>query len=161
MADYTLRNGQELNSLLTNTHMVTPNYSSNSNASYLYSNSQVPYTTINTVYPTYASTYSPTSAEVDFASETSQMPLHYQKNSPVASSLSQPHTVVPTQYQPPRPSTHRYSYSNRAVLPQDSYSMIETEDQDSVNRDTMLSEPVSPALEGYPDVKDFDLLIRR
>jgi hypothetical protein len=39
--------------------------------------------------------------------------------------------------------------------------MIETEDQDSVNRDTMLSEPVSPALEGYPDVKDFDLLIRR
>jgi hypothetical protein len=39
--------------------------------------------------------------------------------------------------------------------------MVDTEDQDSVNRDTMLSEPVSPILEGYPDVKEFDLLMRR
>lgn len=161
MAEYTPRNGQELNTLLANAHMVTPNYSSNSNATYFYGNGHLPYTTINPVYPTYATAYSPTSAEVHFAPETSQMPLRYQKPSHLPSSLSQPHTVVQPQYQPPRPSTQRHSYANRAVFPQDSYLMIETEDQDSVNRDTMLSEPVCPALEGYPDVKDFDLLIRR
>jgi hypothetical protein len=162
MAEYTPRNGQELNTLLANAHMVTPNYSSNSSASYLYSNSQVPYTTINAVYPTYAATYSPTNAEVHFPPDTSQMPLHYQKtSSDLASNLSQPHSLVQTHYQPPQPPTQRYSYVNRAAFHQDSYSMIETEDQDSVNRDTMLSEPVSPLLEGYPDVKDFDLLIRR
>jgi hypothetical protein len=78
---------------------------------------QVPYTTINAVYPMYTNTYFPTNAEVHFTPETSQIPLRYQKNSHLASSLSQP----------PRPSTPRYSYADIAVFPQDSYSMIETD----------------------------------
>lgn len=36
-----------------------------------------------------------------------------------------------------------------------------TECQDSPNEDTMLSEPVVPPLEGYPDVHDFDELMKR
>lgn len=36
-----------------------------------------------------------------------------------------------------------------------------TERQDSENENTMLSEPVVPALEGYPDVHDFDELMKR
>ncbi|EXJ60965.1 hypothetical protein A1O7_05118 [Cladophialophora yegresii CBS 114405] len=36
-----------------------------------------------------------------------------------------------------------------------------TECQDSPNQDTMLSEPVVPPLDGYPDVHDFDELMKR
>ncbi len=35
-----------------------------------------------------------------------------------------------------------------------------TECQDSPNQGTMLSEPVVPALEGYPDVQEFDELMK-
>jgi hypothetical protein len=162
MTEYTPRNGQELNTLLANAHMVMPHYSSNSGASYIYSNGQVPYTTINAVYPTYTTTYSPNNTAAHFTPENSQMAVHYQQNSShLAASLSQPRTIAQTQYQPSRHSTQRYSYANRAAIHQDPYSMVDTEDQDSVNRDTMFSEPVSPVLDGYPDVKEFDLLIRR
>ncbi|KAL6240386.1 hypothetical protein RBB50_012668 [Rhinocladiella similis] len=42
------------------------------------------------------------------------------------------------------------------------YSHVDgTECQDSPNEDTMLSEPVIPPLEGYPNVNDFDELVKR
>lgn len=37
----------------------------------------------------------------------------------------------------------------------------EIESQESYNEDTALSEPISPPLEGFPNVHDFDLLIKR
>jgi hypothetical protein len=162
MAEHTPRNGQELNSLLANAHIAMPHYPSDGGASYIYGNGQIPYTNVNAVYPVYTTSYSPNNTTAYFTAESSQMGLHYQQTSShLAASLSQPRTVAQTQYLPSRPSTQRYSYANRAALRQDSYSMVDTEDQDSVNRDTMLSEPVSPVLEGYPDVKEFDLLMRR
>jgi hypothetical protein len=36
----------------------------------------------------------------------------------------------------------------------------ELESQDSRNEDTMLSEPIIPPLEGFPDVKEFDRLVK-
>lgn len=36
-----------------------------------------------------------------------------------------------------------------------------TEDQNSPNAETMLSEPISPVPVGYPDVHEFDELMRR
>lgn len=162
MTEYSPRNGQELNHLLANAHLVMPHYSSGSGASYIYSNDQDPYATINAVYPTYTATYSPNNTAAQFMPETSQMALHYPHHSShLGGSLPQPRPLAQTQCQPSRPSTQRYSYANRAVSHHDSYSMVDTEDQDSVNRDTMLSEPVSPVLDGYPDVKEFDLLMRR
>ena len=162
MTDYTPRNGQELNSLLANTHMVMPHYSSTGGADYIYGNGQFPYTTINAVYPTYTTTYSPSDHAAHFESENPQMAVHYQQNSShLATSLAQSRTHATPQYLPSRSSTQRCSYADRAALPHDSQSVIETEDQDSFNRDSMRSEPVSPPLEGYPDVKEFDQLMRR
>ena len=40
------------------------------------------------------------------------------------------------------------------------YGMPETEEQDSFNDVSMQSEPVVPPLEGYPDVKKFDQLLK-
>jgi len=43
----------------------------------------------------------------------------------------------------------------------ETYSVPDTESQESFNEDTRASEPVEPAMEGYPDVKAFDDLMRR
>lgn len=37
----------------------------------------------------------------------------------------------------------------------------EVESQDSINETTMSSEPISPPLDGFPHVEDFDKLIER
>lgn len=37
----------------------------------------------------------------------------------------------------------------------------ETEEQDSVNRESGMSEPIEPALEGYPNVDEFDDLMKQ
>jgi len=162
MTEYTPRNGQEPNPLLANAHMVLPHYSSNGGASYIYSNGHVPYTAINAVYPTYTTAYSPNNNITHFTPEGSQMAIQYQQNSiNLAVSLSQRSTVAQPQYLASQPSMQQYTYANRAALSRDSYSLIDTEDQDSVNRESMLSEPISPVLEGYPDVNEFDVLMAR
>jgi hypothetical protein len=90
------------------------------------------------------------------------MAIQYQQNSiNLAVSLSQRSTVAQPQYLASQSSMQQYSYANRAALSRDSYSLIDTEDQDSVNRESMLSEPISPVLEGYPDVNEFDVLMAR
>jgi hypothetical protein len=162
MTEHTPRNGQELNSLLANAHMVMPHYSSNGGAGHIYGPSQVPYTIINAVYPTYTTTYSPNNNTTHFTAESSQMAIRYQQNSTnLVASLSQRSTVAQPQHVASQSSMQQYSYANRAALLRDSYSLIDTEDQDSVNRETMLSEPLSPVLEGYPDVNEFDVLMVR
>jgi hypothetical protein len=162
MTEHTPRNGQELNSLLANAHIVMPHYSSNGGASDLYGPDQVPYTPINAVYPTSTTIYSPNNNTTPFTLESSQMAIHYQPNSTnLAAGLSQRSTVAQPEYLASQPSMQRRSYANRAALSRGSRTLIATEDQDSVNRETMLSEPVSPGLEGYPDVKEFDALMVR
>lgn len=159
MTEYTLRNGQEVNSLLPDAHMVVPLYSSNEGASYIYSNSQVPYTQVNAVYPAYTTS---NNNMPHFIPENPQMAVQYHQNSShLTGGLTQPPTFAQTQYPAARSSTHRYAYTNRATLQQDYYSMVDTEEQDSANRESMLSEPVSPVLEGYPDVNEFNVLMRR
>jgi len=162
MTEHTPRSGQEPNSLLPNAHMVMPHYSSNGGASYIYGPGQVSYTAVNAAYPTYTTTYSPNNNTTHFTPESSQMAIHYQQNSTtLAASLSQRSSAAQPQYPASQSSMQQYSYANRAALSRDSYSLVDTEDQDSVNRVTMLSEPVSPVLEGYPDVNEFDVLMAR
>ena len=161
MTEYTPQNGQELNSLQPNARIVIPHYSSNAGASYIYSPGQVP-ATPTTVYPTYMTLYSPNNNTTHLTPESSQMAIHHQQNpTNLAASLSQRSTVAQPQYLAFQPSMQQYSYANQAALSRDSYSLMDTEDQDSVNKETMFSEPASPVLEGYPDVNEFDALIVR
>lgn len=44
---------------------------------------------------------------------------------------------------------------------QDALSKFEIESQESPNEETMLSEPVMPPLDGFPDVQEFDQLMNR
>ncbi|KAL1958334.1 hypothetical protein VTO42DRAFT_4651 [Malbranchea cinnamomea] len=59
-----------------------------------------------------------------------------------------------------QPYSHaRYLPSARYFSVQDMSLSLEIESQESCNEDTMLSEPVYPVPEGFPDVREFDQLM--
>ena len=163
MTEYTPRNSQDLNPLLTNSHLVMSHYSNTNVASYMYTNGQIPYPTTNTLYPTYTTSYSPTNGTTQFPTDSSQMALQYQQSSTqYPTALSQQRVLAQSQYLPSRTtSVQRYCYSNRPAMGPDVYPLADTEEQTSFNQETMLSEPYIPVQEGYPDVKEFDQLMRR
>lgn len=68
-----------------------------------------------------------------------------------------PHPHPSTQYM----TQSRYLQSPRYLPLRDALSETEIESQESRHEETMLSEPVVPALDGFPDVKEFDQLMRR
>ena len=70
---------------------------------------------------------------------------------------SQPRAVTAA----PLFSPHHTQRSQFRETRYETYSIPDTESQDSFNEDTRASEPVEPAMEGYPDVKDFDDLMKR
>lgn len=55
----------------------------------------------------------------------------------------------------------RYLQSPRYLPLRDALNETDIEDQESRNEGTMLSEPVMPQLDGFPDVKEFDQLMQR
>lgn len=55
----------------------------------------------------------------------------------------------------------RYPDATRLISICDMFPETEVESQESPNEDTMLSEPVIPPLEGFPDVREFDQLMKR
>ncbi|KAJ5577773.1 uncharacterized protein N7459_006737 [Penicillium hispanicum] len=62
---------------------------------------------------------------------------------------------------PPQYMTQsRYLQSPRYLPLRDALNETEIESQDSRNEGTMLSEPVLPPLDGFPDVKEFDQLMQ-
>ncbi|KAJ5495603.1 hypothetical protein N7539_000719 [Penicillium diatomitis] len=69
-------------------------------------------------------------------------------------SHSQSH--APSQYM----AQSRYMQTPRYLPLRDALSETEIESQESRNEGTMLSEPVVPALDGFPDVKEFDQLMQ-
>lgn len=62
-----------------------------------------------------------------------------------------------TQYMP----QSRYLQSPRYLPLRDALSETDIESQESRNEGTLLSEPVVPPLDGFPDVKEFDQLMQR
>ncbi|PLN77101.1 hypothetical protein BDW42DRAFT_188276 [Aspergillus taichungensis] len=57
-------------------------------------------------------------------------------------------------------SQPRYLQSPRYLPLREALGETDIESQDSRNENTMLSEPVIPALEGFPDVREFDQLMK-
>lgn len=82
-----------------------------------------------------------------------------------ASHYSSGHTTpdqVRLQHPPPQYITQsRYVQSPRYLPLRDALNETEIESQDSANENTMLSEPVMPPLDGFPDVREFDQLMKR
>ncbi|EXJ69735.1 uncharacterized protein A1O5_06806 [Cladophialophora psammophila CBS 110553] len=132
---------------------------------HLYSHGQVQYQTVNAPCSTYSPTYAPgqgTSTAPLYMPPTSGPHPHYSFVSPRVPTLpSQSRAFPPNSYYAPSAAHRTTSHHQRLAPPRDYISMDGTECQDSPNEDTMLSEPVLPPLEGYPDVHEFDALMKR
>lgn len=170
MTEYAPRGSQDHNSVYSNTQFGMSHYSNGSGIPYFYSNGQIQYQTVNPSYPTYSQSYQhslnglPNPSTSMYMPTTSSMGMQYQALPPSRGAItkqsrtmlypSHPSSTLPTHRQPPLP---RLSLGTELNL----NPMADIESQDSINRETMLSEPIAPPLEGYPDVKDFDELIKQ
>ncbi|OQU98546.1 hypothetical protein CLAIMM_04315 [Cladophialophora immunda] len=165
MTDYAPRSSQDYNTFFQSPHLAMSHYPNGTGLSYLYSNGQVPYQTVHTPCSAYSPTYAPspgTSAAPLYLPPTSGPQLHYSFVGPRVPTLpSQSRAFQPSSYYAPSSANRTTSHHQRLAPPRDYPSMDGTECQDSPNEDTMLSEPVLPPLEGYPDVHDFDELMKR
>ena len=169
MTEYAPGSGQDRNTFYSNPHLVTPHYNNGNGVNYFYPQGQLQYPTVTGSYSSYAPTYMS-------SGQSNAPPLMYMSN---GNSAGMPYSLAP----PPRPHhlqsrTPSYPPYHRSTVPtQRSVGSAQLrraygpdpvlttahdlESQESVNEDTMLSEPIEPPLEGYPDVKEFDHLLNQ
>jgi hypothetical protein len=164
MTEYAPRSSQDYNSFPYNQHLAMSHYSNGNGLSYLYGNGQVQYQTVNSQCSAYSPNYAPsqgTSTTPLYMPTTSGHQFQYSlANTRIPPTLPSQSRTYPSHYV--SSSTQRTSsHHQRLASPRDYSSMDGTECQDSPNQDTMLSEPVIPALDGYPDVHEFDELMKR
>ncbi|EXJ93560.1 hypothetical protein A1O1_01952 [Capronia coronata CBS 617.96] len=165
MTDYAPRSSQDYNTFFPNPHVAMPQYSNGNGFSYLYGNGQVQYQTVSAPCPTYSTTYAPSPGTPSSAYMPNGpgLPLQYPvTNNRVPTLPSQSRALPHATYYATTTTNHRSaSHHPRLVPPREFIQMDGTECQDSPNENTMLSEPVVPPLEGYPDVHEFDELMKR
>ncbi len=166
MTEHAPRGSQDQNTFFPNSQFAMSQYSNGNGINYFYNNGQIPYSTVNSSYPTYSTNYLP-----PHNGPSSSMYL------PHTSPMAMPYQLVPPA-RPPMPQSrpqsypyHRGTLATQRLPPQRSRMslaselnlnpMADIEEQTSYNSETMLSEPMMPPLEGYPDVKEFDELMRR
>lgn len=162
---YAPRSSQDYNLFPYNQHLAMPHYSNGNGLSYIYDNGQIPYQTVNTPCSTYPRPYASSHGTSPTTLYISNGLAHHSQYSlasripPTLPSQSRAYPMIP-QYGPS--SGHRTSSQHPRVTVIQEYSPMDcTECQDSPNEATMLSEPLLPPLEGYPDVHEFDEMVKR
>lgn len=163
MDDYKKRNHHEQDSYLVNQQLaMSHQYTRNEDHDLLYDNSnqqtfQQP--GFHSYNPQSLSSYT---AQPVISSGGHQLSSQYSTTSSVFTSSPSHQHLTPRGYQCPQYMSHpRYSHSPRFIPLQDALHETEIESQASSNEDTRASEPVIPPLDGFPDVNEFDLLVRR
>jgi hypothetical protein len=165
MTEYAPRTSQDYNFLPYNQHVAMSHYSNGNGLSYLYGNGQIPYQTAHSPCSPYSSSYGTAHGSSTSSLYIPTTSAHHYRYSLAPSGLP----TLPSQYRA-TPLNTQYGPSvtqrpvpppPRLVSPREYESMDSTEGQESPNSETMLSEPVVPPLEGYPDVKEFDKLMKK
>jgi hypothetical protein len=97
------------------------------------------------------------------SSDAGQLNHHYPTTQPTFAQSPPQHPLLSHGYQYPQQyaSQSRYPHLHRSFPLHDPLREPEIESQESCNEHTMMSEPVVPALEGFPDVREFDQLMKR
>ena len=155
------RSSQDFNFFVpAGTHAMS-HYQNHSGVNYLFNSGQVQYPAVNTNYSTYPTQCIPgqhSTNSTAYLSNSSPMAYSYQPSfSRTPMIPSQPRAVNATPLLSPQ-------YSQRPQIRDtryETYPIPDTESQESFNEDTRASEPVEPAMEGYPDVKEFDDLMKQ
>lgn len=141
-----------------------PHYQTSTGFSCLSGNHQIQYSPVNSTYSSYSPTFfsNGSQAAIHWPSANAG-PVQYSVRPPPRSATlpSQPRIQSRSGYYASSTQHPRPSHLNlRSSMPLD-VLLMDTEDQDSSNRDTMLSEPIEPVLPGYPKVEDFDELMQK
>lgn len=161
---YAPRSSQDFNLFPYNQHLAMPHYSNGNGLSYIYDHGQIPYQTVNTPCSTYSRTYAPSHGTIPatlYMPNASAHHFHYSLTGRIPATLpsqSRAYPMIP-QYGPS--SGHRTSSQHTRLGVLEYGPMDCTECQDSPNEATMLSEPILPPLEGYPNVHEFDELMKQ
>lgn len=162
MTSYTPpRGGQDLNHLMASPPVTTPQFSETDTVNYNYSpdpryDNSAPH------YSAYMTSFISSQAQgAQYLPENLQMTPQYAYDASllVGTGSHQRPLSQPTPYSFQHISHHALPQSSRYTLTHDHYQLADIESQESVNENTMLSEPVLPPLEGFPDIRDFDRLI--
>ena len=169
MTEYAPRSSQDYNPFPYDQHLAMPHYSNGngiSGLSYLYGNGQISHQSTSAPCSTYSPTYVSTpgiSVAGHYISPSSGHQFQYfSPNTRVPATLPSQSRAYPMSSSYVTSSGHRsLSHHQRLAPPREYSSMDGTECQDSPNQETMLSEPVVPSLEGFPDVHEFDDLMKR
>jgi hypothetical protein len=162
MTNYTPpRSSQDLNHLMASPSLTMPQYGNNDTVNYNYS-PHPHYESVPPTYPTYATSFiSSQSQGTHYLSDSLHMASQYPYNISALGNVTSHHRplaqTAPYSFQ--QISQHSLPQSPRYSHVHDAYQHPDVESQESVNENTMLSEPVLPPLDGFPDIKDFDRLI--
>jgi hypothetical protein len=165
MTSYTPpRSSQDSNSFMASAQLTIPHYANNDNINYNYS-PHPHYDNVSPACSTYATSFiSSQNRDTHYLSDNLQMAAQYPYSSPhlgnnISSRRASAQTSSAHSYQ--QLSQHPLSQSPRYSNPHDHYQSSDIESQESVNENTMLSEPVLPPLDGFPDIQEFDMVIHR
>lgn len=161
MTNYTPpRSSQDLNNFMASPPLTIPHYANNDNANYNYS-PHPHYESVSPSYSSYASSFiSSQNQDTHYSSDNLQMAAQYPYQAPVLGTSAHHRSLAPpTPYSFQQLSQTLLPQSPRFSNPHDPYQLSDVESQESINENTMLSEPVLPHLDGFPDIKDFDRLI--
>jgi hypothetical protein len=172
MTEYAPRSSQDRNPFYSNPQLGMSQQYSNGNGGWQYfNNGQIPYPAVNgscSAYtsPPYLPAQNGASASM-YMPPTSSVGLYPYHALPPARSSTQMQQGHRTMYHPGHAGTVPTQRSTvqppRLALGTDLNlnPMADIESQESFNQESMLSEPIIPSLDGYPDVKEFDELMRR
>lgn len=155
--------GQDYNNLFySNQHLGTSQYSNGDGLNYLYGNGQVQYQPVASPCSSYSPAYMPGQSVPSsplYMPNASALALQYQNlRPPTLPSQSRP---LARPYYAPSNSGERNVGARHHCSPHEGAIMEVTEEQHSPNADTRLSEPILPPLPGFPDVHEFDELMKR
>jgi hypothetical protein len=164
MDDYKKRSRHEQDSYLANQQLtMSHQYSRNEDHELLYDNSHQQTFSQPGFHSYNPQTINSYTAQPVVSPGGHQLSSQYSTTSSVFAPSSSHQHLTPRGYQcPPQYVSHsRYSHSPRFIPLQDTLHETEVESQVSCNEDTKESEPVVPPLDGFPDVSEFDQLVRR
>lgn len=163
--EYTLRPHQEIGQTFNNLHNNLQPYSSSTGLNFMANTTYMHFPTLSPSYSPYSPPYTPSSS-----SSPSTVLFSYSGSNPMPYSIQPPprgatlpsqHRISSRNYESSSVPSHNPTNQTYVRSPSDCKMLLETEEQDSVNRDSGQSEPMDPPLDGYPDVREFDELMKR
>jgi len=163
LTEYPVKHEQNWSHLYNTSPTNMPHYPSSGGLNYMTGSHHTHYSPAATTYSTYSAPYVATSSSqaAFYLPMSNSMPYSVRPPPRSATLPSQHRTLSRAGYgTPTTQSQHSPHLPLRTSMAVD-LSIMDTEEQDSVNCGTMKSESIEPPLQGYPEVNAFDNLMKK